>query len=193
MSPPFRKVVRVRRITVGGFLDLLRTIAPRIAQAMVKAGAALDDRQFIASWADAEVVAAGADLVCVDQPAGFLQDWLHGRLGGFFARRNTDRLLRACRQVEGDGQWTRFLGCINRNPQEKKPKGQGGGLMADVLMLSGMLHLPPMSLMEMPLQDFLNLCDSLNTAAEYERRLDPTMDPDAEAAPAESFQGFAVH
>lgn len=206
LSPPFTRTVEVHRITVGGFLDLVRLIAPKVAEAMVKKAQYVDglkrqagipayakvlpssdltDNEFIAAGADAESVAAAADLLCLDQPVGFMRGWVHGRFGGAFARMNTAALLRACRAVEGDGQWTRFLGCINRQPVEpeaagKRKKKRGGGLMADVLDVSRLFGQVPADILRLDLQDFLTLCEAINLSVVAESRLDPTADPDVE-------------
>lgn len=198
LSPPFRRAVEVRQITVGGFLDLVRTVAPKAAAALVKSGRPLTDVDLIRACADADTMAGFADLVLVDQPVGFMRGWLDGRLGGFFARRNTDALLAACRVVEGDGQWTRFLSCLNRGTpgqDERKPKGKGGGLMADVLTVSGLLGLDPNQIRrDWFLRDFLDMCDSLNLMATARQYEDPTMDPDAEPSPGLAIPGlFQVH
>lgn len=179
--PPFGKTVSVHRITVGGFLEMVRTIAPKVAAAMVSSGKSLDDKGLIEAAADAETVSAAADLVCSDQPLGFMRYWLHGQLGGFFARRNTAAFLTACRQVEGDGQWTRFLSCLNRG-DGKPTKGKGGGLYADVLDIARIFNVLPQAVMDMPLKDFLDLCDGMNMQTARQVIADPTLDPDAEAS-----------
>lgn len=195
--PPFRKTVQVRRITIGGFLDLVRTVAPKAAAAVVQSDKPLTDVDLIRAAADAETMAYFADLVAVDHPVGFLRGWLRGRLAGVFARRNTEALLAACRRVEGDGQWTRFLGQLTRPGQAgsgKPQRGKGGGLMADVLTLSGLMGVDPVTVLSWPMQDFLSLCDALNMAAQERVSADPTMDPDAEPSAAVGIPGlWQVH
>ena len=181
LSPPFSRTVEIRRITIGGFLELVRFMAPRAAQAVLASKEPLTDAGLIRACADAESLAAFADLVAVDQPVGFLRGYMHGRLGGFFARRNTDALLAACRAVEGEGQWTRFIGCLNRGVETKgnrRPKRQGGGLMADVMTLSGIMGLDPMLILRWDMQEFLNLCEALNMLERQQGISDPLSDPD---------------
>lgn len=192
LSPPFCKTVEVQRITVGGFLELVRAVAPRVAGKMVAAGGAISDTEFIRSAADASMLSAAADLLCRDQSPRFLHRWLDGRLNGAFAYRNTAAFLRACREAEGSGQWTRFLGCLNRTPEKGERKAKGGGLMADVMVMSGMIGTDPMTILGWPLQDFLTLCDSINLVAQETRPYDPTADPDAEPASADALYGM-VH
>lgn len=172
LSPPFTRAVEVHRITVGGFLDLVRLVAPKVAAQMVAAGRGLSDQEFIRSAADAETVSAAADLLLVDQPVGMLHGWLHGRLGGAFAKGNTRRLLDASRAVEGEGQWTRFLGCINRPAAQEgagAPKSkERGGMGADVDFVAARLGLPPPDVEAWELQSFLNFCDRITARLDSE-------------------------
>jgi hypothetical protein len=139
-------------------------------------------------------MAAFADLVSVDRPVGFLRGWLHGRAGGAFARRNTDALLTACRAVEGDGQWTRFLACLNRGDGGgAAKKASRGGLAADVVTLCQMGLGRYADLMAMPMQDFLNLCDAVNVGARQREAADPLSDPDCEASDVAIPGLFKVH
>jgi hypothetical protein len=197
LTPPFRTTVRLRQISIGSFLDLVRTLAPKVAAAVVRSGPDLiTDDDLIRACVDAETVAYVADLVAVDQPVGFLRGWLHGRLGGAFARGNTARLLRACREVEGDGQWTRFLACLNRSVPDQKAKkqGKGGGLMADVLTIAGGLQLDPEAVLAWPMRRFLDMCDALNFAARERGSVDPLSDPDVEPSETISIPGlWQVH
>jgi len=197
LTPPFRTTVRLRQISVGSFLDLVRTIAPKVAAAVVAAHPKeVSDDEVIRACVDADLVSYVADLVAVDQPVGFLRGWLHGRLAGAFARGNTSRLLRACREVEGDGQWTRFMSTINRTPPGSKPakKGSGGGLMADVLAISGALSLDPQQVRSWPMRAFLDMCDAMNLAARQSGSSDPLSDPEAEPMDSVGIPGlFQVH
>jgi hypothetical protein len=196
LTPPFRTVVRLHQISVGGFLDLVRTLAPKVAAAVVRSGPDLiTDDDLIRACVDADTVAYVADLVVVDQPVGFLRDWLHGQLSGAFARGNTARLLRACREVEGDGQWTRFLSCINRPDSDAKPKkGKGGGLMADILAISGALGLDPQQVREWPMRAFLDMCEAMNLAVKQSGSSDPLSDPEVEPMDSVGIPGlFQVH
>jgi hypothetical protein len=186
LTPPFRRVVAIRRITLGGYLELLRTLAPKVAQAALKSKVPLDMSALIEAGTDADSLSVFADLVAIDQPAGFMRGWLHGRLQGAFAYRNTAALLAATRAAEGDGQWTRYLGTLNAPASSPTPGGagkrRGGGLMADALTVARMFNLHPDDVLAKPLQDFLNLCEGINLMAIQESHLDPTMDPDAEAS-----------
>ena len=190
--PPFRKVVAVQRITLGGFLALLRTVAPKVAAAMQEAGRGLTDLELIHApgVATQETVAAFADLIALDQSAGFMVPWLDGRFGGAFARRNTDALLAASRAAEGDGAWTRFLGTLNRAPAAPTPgakKARGGGLAADRDDVARIWGVGPWVIEQLPLQTFLDYCDAINRRmdeADEEQLLgDPLMDPNAEPTP----------
>lgn len=193
LSPPFRRRVSVRRITVGGFLDLVRTLAPRAAEALLRSKQPLTDVGLIRACADAESVSIFADLVAVNQPIGFMHPWLHGGLGGAFARRNTAALLSACREVEGEGQWTRFLGTLNRGGG-KPAKQERGGLAADAADLCRMGFGTWQGIMDTPLQDFLNLCDAVKVGAKASGTLDPTLDPDAEPSDSIGIPGlWQVH
>jgi len=197
LTPPFRTTVRLHQITVGGFLELVRTVAPKVAAAVIASQPKpVTDDEVIRACVDAETVAYAADLVAVDQPVGFLHGWLHGRLAGIFARGNTARLLRACREVEGDGQWTRFLSCINRPAAnaQKPTKGKGGGLMADVLTMAGAMSLDPNQVLAWNLRGFLDLCDAMNLQAKQSGSSDPLSDPDAEPMDNVGIPGlFQVH
>jgi hypothetical protein len=193
LAPPFRAAVSVRRISVGGFLDLVRSVAPKAAKALLAAKGPLTNEGLIHACADADTLASFADLVCEDQPIGFLRPWLHGRLGGAFARRNTAALLSACREVEGDGQWTRFLGCLNQGGGGTTAKKERGGLAADVVTLCQMGLGRYADLLAMPMQDFLNLCDALNLGLRAAENSDPLVDPDCEASDVNVPGLFKVH
>jgi hypothetical protein len=170
-----------------------------VAAATLKAPGPLDFNAFIRAGADAETLSVFADLIAVDQPVGFLRGWLHGRLHGAFAYRNTTALLAATRAAEGEGQWTRYLGTLNIPAPTAAPGGagkrrKGGGLMADALTVARMFGVHPDEVLGKPLRDFLDLCDSINLTATEESYSDPTLDPDAEPSATIPIPGlFRVH
>lgn len=198
LTPPFRKTVEIQRITLGGFLEVLNLVAPKVAAAMVQKGAPLDEPEFRLALADADTWSAGADFVAVGQRVGFLHGWLRGRLSGAFARHNANALLAASRAVEGEGQWTRYLDTLQKPPATPAPlpapggavkRRKGGGLMADALLIARTFGVLPDVVKAMALRDFLDLCDAMN--GEIERgesdpesaAYDPTLDPNAEPTP----------
>jgi hypothetical protein len=189
LMPPFRSKVAIHRITIGGFLDLVRSVAPKAAVAVLQSKNPLTDTDLIRACADADTVAYFADLIAMDQPVGFLRGWLHGRLSGFFARRNTEALLAGCRTVEGDGQWTRFLGCLTPGSGEGKKK-KGGGLEQDIILLCSLGFGTYEQVRGMAMQDFLTLCDAVNLGSKYAQSLDPLSDPDCEASPTIGIPGL---
>ena len=197
-----RTRVSVRQITVGGYLSLVRSMAPRVAEAMVKSEKPLTDIELIHACATSEAISLFADLVCVNKPVGFIKRWcgnqIDGTPEGLLVRGNVEALLAASRDVEGDGQWTRFLGCLNRGPQSgetvKQKKQRGGGLYADVLDVARIFNVLPQAVMEQPLRDFLDLCDGLNMASANQPISDPTLDPESEASESIPIPGlWKVH
>jgi hypothetical protein len=188
--PPFRKAVTVRAITVGGYLQLLERTKARI-EALARAGKGEqpDLALVIASLFREEEIAALADLVCLRQRPGFFRAWLPSgflcwllrpRLARAYAGAQIDRLLQASREAEGENGWSRIIASTLRVPEPgaKRQKGQGGGLMADLIVLSKMLGLDPLEIRDTwSMQDFLTLCESLNLiAAQAEPEEEPPSD-----------------
>ena len=193
-----RTTVAVQRITLGGFLALVRALAPRVAQAMHDAGRALTWPEMIAACADQDTLAFFADLVCVGRPVGFLKRWCPGGVvdgtpEAALERANAEALLAAARAVEGPGQWTRFIGTINQAPaaaepdQPKAKKTKGGGLSADAEIVARLEGVPTWVVMDLPLQTFLDRCDSINRrmdeAEDAALEDDPLLNPNAEPTP----------
>ncbi len=153
--PPFRKVVRVRRITVGGFVLLASRIVQRVAEATVANGGEPIPRERIPFAFKAQDYYDFADQVCIGQEVGFFYGWL-GRYEKL-NRRNMQALLRATRIVEGpccresntagrcevgcsgDGKWSEMLDQVfPRAPLAsgtKTPAAERGGILADVELL----------------------------------------------------------
>ena len=187
--PPFRKVVRVQRITLGGFLELLRTLAPKVAEAVLSMGDRFTFEEMLRTKTDAASVSAFADLVTVEQPAGFMLDWL--RPDGQVSARNAAALLAASRAAEGDGQWTRYLNQLQNPAPASQPEGKkktrGGGLSADAQDVAKVFGVAPWHVEALTLHDFLNLCETLNLrmaeAEEESESNDPTLNPNAEPTP----------
>lgn len=198
--PPFTRRVEVRRITVRGWLTLVRAVAVKVATARVEAGRDLTDADVIAQMGDGEEVALFADLVSVNQPTGYLHGWLGGYLMSRVTRRNIHSLLAASRKTEGDGGWTRILSTLNLAPPAtgaNAPAGSpprrrsGGGLMADVVTVSRLTGDAVQQVLDMDMQTFLLICESLNLMASQEAaQADATLDPQAEPMP---LAAFVVH
>lgn len=165
--PPFRRVVTVRRITVGGFLDLVRLLAARLATVRVESARSITEADVLRVMGESELCAF-ADLVTDGQPVGYLRAWLGGYGMGPMTHWNIQKLLAASREAEGDGGWTRILGCLRLDPNPPATE-QKGGLMADVVALSRMLGLDPMAIRSWSMQEFIDMRETLLQVLEQEK------------------------
>ena len=111
------------------------------------------------------------------------------KMRSWATQRNALRLLEAAAEIHN---WDRLYGCLNLTGKPKK----GLGIMGDVHSLARIWNVIPDVVLGLPMERFLDTVDFYCAKIEYERRSeDPTLDPDAEAAPPESLKipGMAIH
>jgi len=174
---PSWKRVTVARITVRGFRAGLKIALSRVLDWSATLPGKPTPDAALESLGDPVTVAALADLVCPGERPGFFRRW--------HSQKNAVRLMRAIREAEGDGGWTRILALIDWTGEKVK---RGGGLVADIAALCRIYPgLTPLDVLGMTMQDFLDTCDciTLATKAANDAELldDPTMDPEAKPTP----------
>lgn len=176
--PSFKRVT-VGRITVRGFREAMKIGLARV----LDWSAALPEKPTpdaaLESLGDPATVAALADLVCLAQPPRFFRRW--------HSQKNAVRLMRASREVEGDGGWTRILALIDWSGEKVK---RGGGLIVDISAVCKLYNRTPIDVLNWSMQDFLDTCDCITSSAkaaeDAEMLEDPTMDPEAKPTPLSS-------
>jgi len=173
--PSFRRVT-VARITVRGFREAMKIGIARVLEFSAGLPEALTPEAALESLGDPATIAALADLVCTGQRPRFFRRW--------HSQKSAVRLMRASREVEGDGGWTRILALIDWTGEKVK---RGGGLVADIGNLCKLYRTTPVEVLNMTMQDFLDTCDCVTSSAkaaeEAELLDDPTMDPEAKPTP----------
>jgi hypothetical protein len=181
---PSWKRVTVARITVRGFREALRVGLARLLEWSAGQPGKPTPEAGLQCLGDPTTVAALADLVCVAQRPRFFRRW--------HSQRNAVRLMRASREVEGvdpDG-WGRMLALIDWGGERVK---KGGGLVSDIAAICRIYGMTPVQVLDMPMQDFLDICDctagAAKAAEEAEILEDPTMDPNAKPTPLTNVPG----
>lgn len=161
--PPFRKRVEVRAIRLGEFLEMVRLVMKNTAAlTLLSTG---DRAELLkADWR--EEAYAFADFVCEGQRPRFFGRWV----GRYLGNRNTAALLAASQQAEGEGGWTRILGTL-KQPGAPREKGEGGGsIMGDVYFMARTFGLDPRTVLDWPMQFFLDQCAGIKGFAEAASR-----------------------
>ena len=174
--PSFKRVT-VARITVRGFREAVKVGLARVLEWSTALPGKPTPEAAMESLGDPATVAALADLVCVGEAPRFFRRW--------HSQKNAVRIMRASREVEGDGGWTRILALIDWTGEKVK---RGGGLVADIAALCGIYkNLTPLDVLDMAMQDLLDLCDCVTLSAKAAEGAefldDPTMDPEAKPTP----------
>lgn len=173
---PSWKRVTVARITVRGFREAMKIGVARLLEFSAALPDKPTDEAALQSLGDPATVAALADLVCLGPRARFFRRW--------HSQRNAVRLMRASREVEGDGGWTRILALIDWTGEKVK---SGGGLNVDIAAICKLYGKTPPEVLGWTMQDFLDTCDCITSAAQAAEvealRDDPTMDPNAKPTP----------
>jgi hypothetical protein len=108
--PPFVKVVRVRRVTVAGFIDVLDRVWLRVREATVKNGGKAIAPEAVPLCFVYQDYCDFADAVCIEQRPGFFHRW-QGRYPRL-NQRNMEALLAASREAEGPGAWSRMFDLV---------------------------------------------------------------------------------
>lgn len=207
LSPPFRRVVTVHPVTVGGWMLLVREVIARVAQLRIaKLPGVIDGGEIARIFTEREL-ALFADLVCEEQRPGFLGAWLgpdwapHGlaQLTGRLARRNIEALREASRAAEGEGGWTRIFGTLKLGPRpetERPGKGSpaaGGALMGNVHVVAKVFGIDPAAVLDWPMQLFLDQIDLLVAGYQAARTAESPLhgeNEDLEPSPLSDFAGF---
>jgi hypothetical protein len=119
----------------------------------------------------------------------FTSDLTKRRFLAWSSRRNAERMVEAATTIHN---WRRLYSCLNLTGKPKK----GAGIWNDVITLARIWSTSPEAILSWPMEHFLDVVDSMAAGIERERRAeDPTIDPQAEAVPAESLglPGMAIH
>lgn len=173
---PAWKRVTVQRITVRGFREAVRVATEHVLGFTDRLGRKPTPEEALQSLGDPEVCDRFADLIAVGERPRFYRRWR--------SQGNGTRLMRASRDVEGDGGWPRLTALIDWSGERVKA---GGGIGSDIRAICRIWALSPLVVLDMAMQDFLDLCDFVgqaNEAAHKEAmRDDPTLDPNAEPTP----------
>jgi hypothetical protein len=168
LIPPFRKRVRLERITVQGFLDLLGIWVARVNMER-QAGHEITEQRILTMNARVQFVQS-ADLFTPDLPGEWFAGWASDR--------NNQRMLRA---LALNHNWGRIFTCLDLTGQKRK----GPGLMGDVMAVSRITGASPWEILNWPMEDFIERTEMLARAIESEQRHeDPTLDPNCDATPA---------
>lgn len=174
--PPFVNRVTVGPITVRAFREGLKLVAGSVAEFALKVGRDVTEADVFKALGDVKVCAGIADLICLDQPRGFFEVWSNNR--------NLRALMRGIVEVETLDGLSQMWGLLDWSGERVK---KGGGLAADIITISRVQGISPQAIFDMPMRDFLDLCDLLQLSAEMGYRAqagdDPTLDPGAEPTP----------
>ena len=168
LRPPFTRAVILRPITVQGFLDLLRIWMTKASAQRLMLRRDLTGKDLLESDSREEFIASGDLFVDGEDP-----EWLRA----WASDRNLGRLIAASTRIHN---WRRLFGIINLSGE----RNRGPGMMGDVQTMARIWGIDPLTVLGWPMTTFLDLCDSLAISMKHaEYQADPTLDPNAEAAP----------
>lgn len=169
--PPFRKVVRVRRVTVAGFEAVIARVYERVSAATLARGGKPVGRDEFPFLFTAQDYFDFADVVCVDQPRSFFGAWMSRSLPRWLRRkryrslnqRNMEALLAASRGAEGPGKWSEMFDLVQPPaPGAKSQAAESGGIgtLVDAIALRYQMD-PRIIYEEWAMQRFMSVCAGL--------------------------------
>jgi hypothetical protein len=166
--PPFTRTVTLRQISVQGFMDLVRIWVSKISAQRINNGGPITGDDILKADSREQFITS-ADLFAIGLRARWFSGWASSK--------NAGRMIDATIKIHN---WSRLFGCLNLTGKPKK----GAGIMGDVMTLARIWSTSPESILNWPMEQFLDVVDSMSAQIEHDRRAeDPTLDPNADPMP----------
>ena len=180
-----RKLVRVRQITVGRFIQALGLAAARIQEYRIKVTPELGDHDVWMALSHQDLCSGIAEVLCPKESRGWWGPW--------HSAKNVAAMLEGARAVD---DWSRLLSVLpifsgaRENPAAAPPGGGGKGasLMSDVLIVAREFGVDPAVVLgRWTMEHFVSIRETLIASAradeEREMARDPLLNPNAEPTP----------